>query len=393
MRIGIDGGCWLNRRGYGRYTRGLLSALARHDSNDEYFIFVDRETARTPDLPMRFQKVIVSTSQPPATAASAAGHRIIRDLCRMSWAVARSPLDVFFFPSVYTFFPLFRPLRAIVVIHDVIAEHYPDMVLGRRSLALLWRLKLDLAIWQAPVILTVSDYARRGIIDHFGLAPERVRTVHEAPDPIFRPLVAPRNPADLLPGCKLPRDQGRYLLYVGGLSPHKNLHLLIEAFQRLLVHGELHNLRLLIVGDYQADVFRSAYQSLRQEVHQKRLEDRVCFTGYVPDEVLVDLYNLADLLILPSLEEGFGLPAFEAAACGTPVVTSSAGPAASLLGPAALAFPPNDLQVLTEGLRHLLGDPARRRAMGEAGRERARSFSWEQAAAQTHMALLEVGSS
>jgi len=93
-------------------------------------------------------------------------------------------------------------------------------------------------------------------------------------------------------------------------------------------------LQLLLVGDYQGDVFHSAYESLRLEVRRSRLEGRVCFTGYVSDEVLVDLYNQADLLVLPSLDEGFGLPAFEAAACGTPVVTSSVGPVADLLGPA-----------------------------------------------------------
>jgi glycosyltransferase involved in cell wall biosynthesis len=299
-------------------------------------------------------------------------------------------LDIFFFPSVYTFFPLMRPLRAVVVIHDVIAEHYPSLVLGRRSSVLFWRLKLALAIRQAPVILTVSDHSRRGIIDYFGITPERVRTVHEAPDPIFRPLEAPRQLADILPACVLPRDTGRYLLYVGGLSPHKNLHLLLDAFDYLLTQHEFPDLRLLLVGDYQGDAFHSAYESLRQAVHRKRLEDRVCFTGYVPDEVLVDLYNQAEVLILPSLEEGFGLPAFEAAACGTPVVTSSAGPAANLLGPAAWAFPPDDVRALTNGLRDLLNDATRRFDMGNAGRERARSFSWEQAASQTHMVLREV---
>ena len=393
LRIGIDGGCWLNRRGYGRYTRSLLSALARREDDDQYFIFVDRETAKAADLPGRFYKVIVPIVQPPSRAASATGRRTVGDLCRMGWAVARYPLDVFFFPSVYTFFPLLRPLPAIVAIHDVIAEHHPDLVFGRRRLALFWRLKLALAIRQARLIVTVSDHARRGIIDHFGLAPERVRTILEAPDPIFRRVEAPRELSDLLPTCMLPRDGGRYLLYVGGLSPHKNLHLLLEAFRRLLAQGEFPHLQLLLVGDYQGDVFHSAYESLRQEVRRSRLEGRVCFTGYVSDEVLVDLYNQADLFVLPSLDEGFGLPAFEAAACGTPVVTSSVGPAADLLGPAAWAFPPHDVALLTTGLRDLLNDPARRNAMGEAGRQRIRSFSWDLAAARAHSIFQEIGRS
>lgn len=393
MRIGIDGGCWLNRRGYGRYTRSLLLALARLEGDDQYFIFVDPETARAPDLPVRFRKVVVPAKQPPARAAAAAGRRTVGDLFRMGWAVARHPLDVFFFPSVYTFFPLLRPLRAIVAIHDVIAEHHPELVLGRSRSALFWRLKLALAIRQAHLIVTVSDHARRGIIDHFGLAPELVHTILEAPDPIFRPVQPTRRLADLLPACTLPQRGGRYLLYVGGFSPHKNLHLLLDAFRSLLAQGEFPDLQLLLVGDYQGDVFHSAYESLRQDVRRYRLDDRVCFSGYVSDEALVDLYNQADLLVLPSLEEGFGLPAFEAAACGTPVVTSSVGPAADLLGPAAWSFPPHDVGVLTDGLRDLLNDPARRRAMGAAGRERVRPLTWELAAARAHSIFREVGRS
>jgi glycosyltransferase involved in cell wall biosynthesis len=390
LRIGIDGGCWLNRRGYGRYTRSLLSALAQCKEDDQYFIFVDRETAGAPDLPARFHKVVVPTRETQAEAASASGHRSVSDLCRMGWAVARCPLDVFFFPSVYTFFPILRPRGVVVAIHDVIAEHHPDQVFAHRRLALFWRLKLALAIRQARLIVTVSDHARRGIIDHFGLQPERVRTILEAPDAVFRPVTAARDPADLLPAWRLPRGKGRYLLYVGGFSPHKNLHVLIQAFRRVFTEDGLDDLRLLLVGDYERDVFYSAYESLRAEVQRHGLEDRVCFTGYVSDDVLVELYNRAELLILPSLEEGFGLPAFEAAACGTPIVTTDAGPAAGLLGPGAWVFSPRDVGALTRGLCELLNDPTRRRAMGEAARTRVQAFSWDRAAIQARDVFLEV---
>lgn len=389
LRIGVDGGCWRNQRGYGRYIRSLFSALARRDDDDRYFLFVDRETAQASDLPPRFEKVIVPTSQPPAMAASAAGRRSVLDLWRMGWAVARYPLDVFFFPSVYTFFPLLRPLRAVVTIHDVIAEHHPQMVFERQRFALFWRLKLAIAVRQAHLILTVSEPAREGIVEHFRLPCERVRTILEAPDPLFRPLPSSRDPADLLPACSLPRGS-RYLLYVGGLSPHKNLHLLLDAYQRLIVNGEFADLRLLLVGDHAEDVFYSAYESLRAAVVRHGLADRVCFTGFVSDDVLVELYNRADLLILPSFEEGFGLPAFEAAACGTPVVVSTVGPMATLLGAAAWAFPPHDIEALSNGLRALLRDPARRQAMGAEGRCRAAAFTWERAAAEVRALFREL---
>lgn len=390
LRIGLDGGCWLNRRGYGRYARGLLSALAWRRDGDRYLLFVDPETARAPDLPSGFERVVVPVRRPPARAASASGRRDLLDLWRMAWAVAGHRLDVFFFPSVYTFFPLLRPIRAVVAIHDVIAEHYPEMVLGRRRFALFWRIKVAIAIRQADLILTVSDHARQGLIEHFRLARERVRVVHEAPDPIFRPLASPRDPADLLPACSLPRGS-RYLLYVGGFSPHKNLDSLIEAYRRVVADGAFGDLRLLLVGDHAGDGFSSAYGDLRRMVARYGLEGRVCFPGFLPDEILVDLYNRAELLVLPSLEEGFGLPAFEAAACGTPVVASEVGPVAPLLGPAVWTFPPHDVDALADGLRRLLQDPARRRAMGEEGHRRAAAFTWERAAAEVHAIFEELG--
>jgi glycosyltransferase involved in cell wall biosynthesis len=379
LQIGLDGGCWLNRRGYGRYARSLLSALARREDGDRYLLFVDPETAHAPDLPARFDKVIVPTRRPPAKAASGSGRRDLLDLWRMGWAVARYPLDVFFFPSAYTFFPLLRRVRSIVAIHDVIAEHHPNMVFARRRFELFWRAKLALAVRQADLIVTVSDYAREGILEFFQLPRERLRVILEAPDPIFRPVSPPRDPADLLATCSLSRGC-RYLLYVGGLSPHKNLHLLIEAYRRLLASREFAGVWLLMVGDYVGDVFSSAYEDLRAQVARQGLEGHVCFTGFVPDAVLVELYNRAELLVLPSLEEGFGLPAFEAAACGTPVVASEAGPVGALLGPAAWTFPPHDIDALTDGLRTLLQAPARRRAMGAEGRRRVAAFTWELAA-------------
>ena len=390
LRIGIDGGCWLNRRGYGRYTRSLLSALANREDGDHYLLFVDCETARASDLPPGFERVVVSTRVPPAQAASASGRRDVMDLWRMAWTVARYPLDVFFFPSVYTFFPLLRPVRTIVAIHDVIAEHHPQLVFSQQRFALFWRMKLAIAVRQARCILTVSDHARDGILGHFRLPPERVRVILEAPAPIFRPLSSPRDPAELLPHCSLPSGS-QYLLYVGGLSPHKNLPLFIEAYRRVISDGEFAGLRLLLVGDYTGDVFYSAYEDLCRIVAHYALEDRIYFTGFVPDEVLVDLYNRAALLVLPSLEEGFGLPLIEAAACGTPAVASEVGPAAALLGSAVWTFPPHEVEALTRGLRMLLRDPARRRAMGIEGRQRVSAFTWERAAAQLHTLFQELG--
>ena len=387
LRIGIDGGCWSNWRGYGRYTRNLLSALATRDDGNEYLMFMDRESAAANDLPPGFKAVAVELSEAPGTAASADGRRSIVDLLRMSRAVARHRLDAFFFPSVYTYFPLIRSVPTIVAIHDVIAERHPEMIFPNPRAQFFWRAKLALARRQAQMILTVSDHARAGICEQFKLPDRKVRVILEAHDPLFRVMPEARDPAEILTGHGLTPGL-RYLIYVGGLSPHKNLKVLVEAFRRIA--PRFPTLRLLLVGNFSGDVFFSAYTELKRQVEQNDLTSQICFTGFVDDASLIELLNRAELLVLPSLEEGFGLPAFEAAACGTPSVVSEVGPAASLLQDAVIAFSPHDVDALTSSLDTVLADPARRQQMAAAALARSAEFSWQRAAAEFSTLLQEV---
>src|SRR5213079_2255480 len=90
------------------------------------------------------------------------------------------------FPTIYSYVPVLSPARKIVMIHDVIAETYPDLTMPRRSGRLFWKTKVALGRWQADAVATVSDYSRRGIVEQFGIDPERVYVVGEASDPVFR---------------------------------------------------------------------------------------------------------------------------------------------------------------------------------------------------------------
>ncbi len=378
MKIGIDGGCWANQRGYGRYTRNLLTALAALPGDEEYLFFGDAETNADPSLPCRFQRVTVDVA-PPSTAAAASGSRSPRDVARMSLAVARHPLDLLFFPSAYTFFPLLRRIRAIVTIHDVIAEHHPAHVFADVRGRLFWRLKQWLAIRQATRILTVSEHARVGIESYFHLPKDSVSVIVEAADPVFRPVERPDVLAGLRRRFALSADC-RYFLYVGGISPHKNLGMLVAAFQQLVQSTEHAELHLLLVGDYERDVFLSCYADLRCQIDAHHLENRVHFTGYVDDEDLVVLYGGAIATILPSLEEGFGLPAFESAACGTPVIVSECGPAATLLEGGVLAIDPLRANQLTEGMLRLVSNPDLRAELAQNIRARSADFTWTAAA-------------
>jgi glycosyltransferase involved in cell wall biosynthesis len=379
MRIGVDACCWSNRRGFGRFTRELLEAIVARDQTNEYLFFVDQETAANDGLPGTVKKVIASTQFSPMTAASAEGRRSLRDLWALSHQVLRHDVDLFFFPAVYSYFPILNRAKIIVTLHDVIADHHPDLVFPSTKLKLFWKLKQNLAIRQADVILTVSAYSKQQIVEYFGLPESRIKVISEAARPVFK--VLPKS-AEMtrtllrygLEGCP------RFLLYVGGISPHKNLKTLVSAYHLLAFEESLADVKLVLVGDYQNDSFYSDYPALKERVEQLGLSERVIFTGYIEDQDLAYLYNAASALVLPSLEEGFGLPAIEAMACATPVIASNRGSLPEILGDAGQFFDPLEPRGISEVLRQVLGDEPLRKRMVATGLARAHEFMWDKAA-------------
>src|SRR5262245_56287598 len=128
MRIGVDACCWANRRGFGRFTRELLQALIATDTSNEYLFFIDHHTAQFCELPDTVQKIVVQTDVSPTQAASSSGRRSLADLWALSREVFRHHLNLFFFPAVYSYFPIVNRTKIVVTLHDAIAEHYPELV-------------------------------------------------------------------------------------------------------------------------------------------------------------------------------------------------------------------------------------------------------------------------
>ncbi len=372
MRIGIDGGSWSNRRGYGRFLREVAQALSRLESEHRFVIFLDAASSRTFTPLPGFTVREVKLAHHIAEAATDSGNRSPADLLRMGRAVAGEPLDVFFFPTVYSWFPVWKRVPIVVGIHDTIADRNPRFAFAGRKQELLWKAKVRLALAQSRLVLTVSEYSRRCLQEHYGVAPERMRVVPEAASASFRSL--PNGP-----------DREKMALYAGGISPNKNLGTLVRAFAKLENEREA-GWRLVLAGDFQSDGFKSCYQEIRTLVEDLGLRDQVEFPGYVTDEKLASLYQQAGLFILPSFDEGFGLPAIEAMASGTPVIVSEGNALVEVVGSAGLSFPVRDIEALAAAMRRVLGDAELRRTLSEAGIRRAAEFSWD----QTARALLHV---
>lgn len=381
MRIGIDATCWANPRGYGRFARHMLTALLEIDRENEYVFFIDSITAATTSLPANVEQVVIKLSEAPAHAASAYGRRRISDIVRMSRAVSRVDLDLFFFASVYTYFPVRGRCRKIVAFHDVIAEKYPELIFRSWKYRQFWNLKARLALWQSDLVLTVSQFSKQGIAEHFSLPAERIRVVTEGSADSFGPVDDRDRINAVLTGYGLEAN-ARYILYVGGIAPHKNLAVLVEAYSKLITQERYADIRLIMVGDYEHDVFLIDEQ-LKAGMNYPQFREKVIYTGYVSDADLNCLYNGAQIFALPSFCEGFGLPALEAMSCGTVVIASNTTSVPEVVGEAGLFFDPYSAQELEVQLRTLLDDNGLRERLGQCSIERAATFSWQQSAADT----------
>lgn len=390
MRIGIDATCWSNRRGYGRFTRGLIRSLLKIETSHEWILFVDAQTYAQGQMPQEATCVVVPTTASPAEAASASGRRSLRDLWTMTQSVARYPLDVLFFPSVYTYFPALTRAKIILGVHDAIAEDYPELIFPALRSRRLWAFKGWLAHHQADYILTVSEYAKGRILHHFRHASEQVWVINEAPDPIFHHLTPEQIDWEMLRRYGLsPSD--RFLVYLGGINPHKNLEMLIHSLAVFCQESEDEPVKLVIVGDITTDVFTPGLERLNTQIAKLQMETRVKFTGYVPDTEVVHLLNVAQAVVLPSMAEGFGLPAIEGAACGIPVIATRNSPLPDLLAGGGIFIDPTQPEQLTDALRQILREQQKQQHLGKVALERARKFSWERSATQMQqmLAILE----
>jgi glycosyltransferase involved in cell wall biosynthesis len=221
---------------------------------------------------------------------------------------------------------------------------------------------------RADHLIAVSQYTRQCVVEHLGIAPEKIAVVHNGIDHgRFRPLPVP---AAIRERYGLPEGR-RYLIYVGSEDPRKNLVTLVRALAQL--RHELPDVELIKVGQSN---FTRERQRLIELATQLGVRTAIHFLEDVPEDDLSLLYNFADVSVMPSLYEGFGFPVLEAMACGTPVVYAHAGSLPEIAGKAGAQVFPCDVHTLAGTLLALLKSRDKQLLLRRTGRGQAARFTW-----------------
>jgi len=392
VKIGIDATCWWNNRGFGRFTRELLTAMFQLDASHSYVLFVDQPL----DDVAQFANVTVvevKPSRPTTVAAVADSNRSVFDMYKLYRAVCGTDLDMMFFPAVYSWFPVPRKLPTLVTLFDAIAEHYPKLIFHSWKSRLFWTIKMQLAVRSSSRILTVSHAAKEEIVEYIGVDPQCIDIASAAPNPQFKQTADRERMLAARQRCGLP-PEAPVIIYVGGLAPHKNLLGFLDGFEQSVTRPGVTDIHLALVGDFKGAGFYSNYEALQARVQASpALRDRVHFTGYASDEDLIALYSSALAVAMPSFSEGFGLPAIEAMACGAPMLSSNRGSLPEVVGDAGVYFDPFDVQAISEAIVTMTGDAELRSRLSANAIARATGFTWERAArlTLTHLENLPRG--
>ncbi len=264
--------------------------------------------------------------------------------------------------------PLLHRGPLLVSILDLI--HITDPVYSRNFRSWVYaRPMLNLVARKADHIVTISEYSKAQIVERLGVQAEKVTAIHCGVNGQFRCVDRKEAYAAVSEALGI---QEPYLLFVGSLKPHKNIFTLLQAFALLRKRHDIRQ-RLLIVGD------DARWKSLLiEECSRLGIRDTTDFVPYVSQELLPKVYAGAELLVMPSTIEGFGLPVLEAMASGTPVVCSRAASLPEVAGDAALYFDPASAEELADTIEKLLSSSELQESLRAKGLERARQFTWEE---------------
>lgn len=361
MRIAVNARFLLKHKmeGFGWYSYETLKRITVSHPEHTFIFFFDR--AYDPDF-------VFSSNIEPVVLRPPARHPVLFKIW-FNWSVTRAlkkyNADLFFSPDGYL--SLRTNIPQIGVIHDLNFEHYPeDLPASARNYL---RSYFPLFAKKAAHLLTVSEFSRQDIIQHYGVAPEKIDVAYNGASDFFKP-----QPDTVKKNILLKYTGGKpFIVFVGALHPRKNLIRLLQAFDQFKKQGNS-DTQLLIVGE---NLWKSQQLQLPEMIYQKEVH----FTGHQPIEELAMIVGSARFMAFVSYFEGFGIPLVEAMQSGCPVLTGDKTSLPEIAGDAALYCDPFDTNSIANGLRDLDQDPELRSRLAIAGIKRAKQFSWENTAA------------
>ena len=343
--------------GISHYIRQLTTHLLDHDGKNDYTLFTNNLMPQWQEQ-TRYAPRIVTSWLPTARPVP----RILWEQTLLAWHTTRGKLDLLHCPL--NVIPMAAACPTVLTIHDLAFLRYPRLFprFKQRYLQLFTRMSAR----NANAVMTVSASTRDDVVEMFGVPRDRVHVVYHAADADF--CLRSQDECNTFRASK--GLTTRYILYVGTLEPRKNVDVLIRAFGKVLREEGLQHKLVLIGGKGWMT------QAIQQAIEDAGIGDRVLMPGYVAREELPLWYSSADLFVYPSTYEGFGYPALEAMASGTPVIASNTSSLPEVVGDAGMLVAPREVSRLATAMAGILTDSELADKLRSRGLKQAIKFNW-----------------
>lgn len=376
IHVGIDATSWSNDRGFGRFTRELVKALAKRNSEFRYTLVFDQPTDF--EIPEGVHCLHAATTKSLNQSAVGDSSRSLSYLWKMGQLVRNAGFDIFFYPAVYSYFPLLAKVPCVICYHDATAERIPHLLFPKKHNHWLWQLKTMLAKCQTNRAMTISQSSADDLENILKIPKHKIDLVTEGADSIFQVVTDQQRIIAAREKYNIPQD-AEVLLALGGMNAHKNIFGMLKAMPKIIEQQA--NAHLVIIGDTSGKGFWDNVPELQEYVRTHApLSKHVIFTGYARDEDVVDLLNSTAALVFPSLWEGFGLPAVEAMSCGVPVLASNRGSLPEVIDNAGLFYDPLKIDEIAATVIRFFTEPGLKEQLTQAALPQSKEFSWERGA-------------
>ncbi len=366
MKIGINALYLLPGKVGGSevYLRNLVTWLSKIDNQNEYFIYINKESEGIFEELVQDMKIV----QCPIKASS----RLVRILWEqliLPFQVKLHNIDILLSAGMTS--PFICPATSALVIYDL--QHVNQPWNFSKFYLLFLKSIIYLSTKSSDTIITISNKVKEDIIKHYKIPQDKVSVIYLGTDKEIFFVRDADEVRSLREKYHLP---DRFILFIASSLPHKNYVMLLKAFK--IVQKEMDGIKLVLMGarDY-------GYQEILEKIKELKLQDDVIFMGWIPYEDVPLVYCASLVFVFPSLHEGFGIPIVEAMACGIPVVCSKIEPLIEVAGDAAFFVDPYSPVDIAKGVLSVLTDNQLRERHIKKGFKRARRFTWKDTALGT----------
>ncbi|NQT50205.1 glycosyltransferase family 4 protein [Candidatus Kuenenbacteria bacterium] len=364
MKIAIDARMYGTKQfsGIGTYIQRLTDEIFQLDQENQYIMFMREPAFSKFKVPNeRVKKVLVKSR-----------HYSYDEQFKLPFEFMKEKFDLIHYPHFNS--PILYPKKSVCTIHDITPLFFPGHKMKSIVRRIGYKAVFSGTLRKAKHVIAVSNSTKLDIVKHLNIKSKKISVVYEGVDESFRKIddYGIINKTKKQFGITKP-----YLFYVGVWRSHKNIEGLVKAFDLLKKKYKL-DYQLVLGG--REDLH---YTKVREIINCSPFKQDIITTGYVQKSELPILYNAAELFVLPSFIEGFGLICIEAQACGTPVVSTNTSSMPEVLGDSALFFDPKDENEMADKIHQILSNQNLKQKLITKGFYNVTRFSWKKCALET----------